>query len=420
MSTGAVSDPRTLAAARWLRILSGLLEFSLFAVVVVSVAALASVHPSAYIPLGVACIGIGLLIVLRAATVRTLKNILGARRFAFQGSDRAIALDTETSYGGRTWSFDLAQPAFPRPPLLFPGLLFLGWVVFQVIPMPASMVHLLRGGEVGPGFQPLTLSLPDTLRGLGFVAGAMILHLAAAAVFASRDSRERFRRVLAVLGMVLAFVGLMQVASGSPLIYGMYRPVDAPDLVSYGPFVNRNHFAGYMLMVIPMCLALLAHSYQRFARRVGGRTSVRTRFVTLASQEGTTFLYATVPVLVTIGALIATTSRGALLAFVISLAIAALSLRRGEVPAWLLGIAFAAMALSWFGLERLETRFETASDDAPGRTLVWKDALRRMGGQWLVGTGFNTFDRYSVSLISSSTGTSTNSRCDGAMPRRFM
>jgi O-antigen ligase len=375
LSTGAAADPRTLTAARWLRAVSGL----------------ASVRPSAYVPLGIACIGIGFLLLLRALTVRILRGTLGAQRFSFQGFNHPITLAAGPSRGGRGWSFDLAQTAFPRAPLLVPGLVFLGWVVFQIVPMPATIIPLLRSGEVGPGWQPLTLSLPDTLRGLGFVAGALVLHMAAAAVFASGEPRERFRRMLAVLGLVLAFVALIQVASGSPLIYGMFRPLDQPELVSYGPFVNRNSFAGYMLMVIPMCLALLAHSFQRYARRVGGRTNLRNRVVSLATPEGTSFLYATVPVLATIGALIATMSRGALLAFAISLALAALSRRKGEIPAWLLAIGFATMALSWFGLERLEARFVTVSDDAPGRTLVWKDALGRMGGRWLTGWGFNTF-----------------------------
>ena len=49
------------------------------------------------------------------------------------------------------------------------------------------------------------------------------------------------------------------------------------------------------------------------------------------------------------------------------------------------------MALSWFGLERLEIRFQNAPLDAPGRTLVWKDSLARMEGRWLHGAGFNAF-----------------------------
>lgn len=380
MATEAFStEPEKLAIARRLRAVCATLEFTLFAIVGTSVAALASVRASAYIPLGIACLGVALLILLRAATLRTLQGILGRQRRAFQFSN------------GSVWSIDLATPAFPKPPLLLPGIVFLGWAGFQLLPLPAAIISLLRAGEVGAEWQSLTLATSDTLRGLGFLAGALVLHVAAGAVFANPESRARFRRFLAVLGALVTFAALIQQASGSPLIYGVFAPIEAPKQVSYGPFVNRNHFAGYLLMVIPMCMALMARSYKRYARHLGERTGMKHHVVAMGSREGTALLYATVPVLVALGGLIASTSRGAQLAFVISMAVAALSIRKGEVPTWLLALAFTGMTLSWFGLERLEARYMMAEADAPARTLVWKDALGRMDGRWLTGTGFNSF-----------------------------
>ena len=54
------------------------------------------------------------------------------------------------------------------------------------------------------------------------------------------------RTLLAWLGFVLAFVGLVQLASGTWLIYGLFQP-DAHSL-HFEPFWNRNHYASYMLM----------------------------------------------------------------------------------------------------------------------------------------------------------------------------
>ena len=112
----------------------------------------------------------------------------------------------------------------------------------------------------------------------------------------------------------------------------------------------------------------------------------------LASPDGIRLVYSLVPPLATISALIATTSRGALLAFAVSLVLAAVGLRRARgVPAWALAIGCVAMAFSWYGLERAEARFRMLSDDTPGRSLVWKDSLARMHGRWLTGSGFNSF-----------------------------
>jgi O-antigen ligase len=114
--------------------------------------------------------------------------------------------------------------------------------------------------------------------------------------------------------------------------------------------------------------------------------------VGLQSREGTRLLYAALPPLVGIGALLASTSRGGILAFFAALALAAAGVRaRRGTPAWAAALVFAAMALTWFGLERLEVRFLRAPDDAPGRTVVWKESVQSMPGRWLTGYGFNTF-----------------------------
>jgi O-antigen ligase len=114
--------------------------------------------------------------------------------------------------------------------------------------------------------------------------------------------------------------------------------------------------------------------------------------VNLSTSEGVSLINAAVPALAAVVALIATTSRGALLAFAVGLVLTRLGLRRrGGVPAWALAVAFVVMAVSWFGLERLGIRFNETSADAPGRTAVWRDSLGRMDGRWLTGTGFNTF-----------------------------
>ena len=93
-----------------------------------------------------------------------------------------------------------------------------------------------------------------------------------------------------------------------------------------------------------------------------------------------------------VGALIATLSRGTLLAFAGALAIAAVALlSRHGLRGWSFAAAFTILGLSWFGLDRIETRMRRAVADAPGRTIIWKDTLERMGGRWMGGTGFNTF-----------------------------
>jgi O-antigen ligase len=231
----------------------------------------------------------------------------------------------------------------------------------------------------------------DTGRGLVFLLSALALHVAAAGVLAEREARERFRRLVAALGFAISLVAIVQLGAGARRIYGVFTPEENGLL--FGPFVNRNHFAGYALMVVPTCLALLGHAYRRYDDRAGEAPNLRRRLVALTSRQGTGLLYSALPASVTIAALVATTSRGALTAFVVSLGLAGVGLRRRDrgVPPWAIGAAFVAMAVAWFGVERLETRFRLTPADAPGRTIVWRDTLGRMTGHWLDGAGFNTF-----------------------------
>ena len=126
---------------------------------------------------------------------------------------------------------------------------------------------------------------------------------------------------------------------------------------------------------------------------MGDSPNARRSLVGLQTREGTRLVYAALPPLLGIGALLASTSRGGILAFFAALALAAAGVRaRKGTPAWAAALVFAAVALTWFGLERLEVRFVKASDDAPGRTVVWRESLQAMhGSRWVTGYGFNAY-----------------------------
>jgi O-antigen ligase len=372
-----VSTQGVLRLARGLRALDRVLEGLLWLVIAGSVSAMGAVHPWAYASLWGAAAGIGLLLIVRSLLITRLGRVLGRRPFAFHLSGRWLVVEPSPEYPDQGWGLDLRRSLALRAPLLLPGVAFLLWVVVELLP-------------IGPGRRPLTASVEATERGLAFVASLLVLHLAATVVFERREARERFRRFVAVLGLALGLEALLQLASGTTRIYGFYKPLEYGAI--FGPFVNRNHFAGYMLMVTFTTFGLLARAVRRYRRRLGPHSNLRRRMVALSTPEGTRLLYVLVPAAVAVASLVATTSRGGLGAFLAGLVIASHGVwRRQAVPVWGLAVAFLLTALSWFGTERLGIRLNEATADAPGRTLVWKDSLARMSGHWLTGTGFNTF-----------------------------
>jgi hypothetical protein len=389
-----------MTAARALRVLSAVLLGGLALLVTGSVLAFGSVYHWAHAPLFYATVALALLALARTATVMYLRRRLGRSRFSFHSSGRWLVLDVEEPYGIRTWSFDLDRPLIPIPPLVLPGLLFAIWVVIQMIPLPTSVANALSGAEVLPGaeastdWRTVTVSWSQTATGLTFLCWALVLHGVAAIALARHADQKRFRRFVAVLGLVLGAYALVQMATGTRRVYWFWKPLQGQGEFIFGPFINRDHFGFYMLMVTPIAFGVLAEAYRRYRMRVGARANVRRQMITLSSPAGLSLMYASVPALAAVGALIATTSRGALLAFLASLAVATIFLaRRRGLAAGVVAMVLTIAVLSWFGLARIHQRMNAAAGDASGRTMVWEDTLQRMGGRWFAGSGLNTFDR---------------------------
>ena len=375
-SPSTVSSPEILGAARRVRALQWTLEAVLAVVVVGSVLAFGSVHEPAYRTLWIASLVALAVALVRAVAVRALRERVGAHRVALHRSRRWLVIDPRGENAGHGWSINLRAQSLPHGPLLLPGLAMAALAVAQLVP--------LFGG-------PATLSPEATRRGLAFVLAFVAIHHAAAAALMVRAARQRLRRLVAWLGALLAFVALAQAASGTELVYGFFAPYEGG--MPFGPFVNRNHFAGYMLLVIPVALCGLGEAWQAYRQRLGLNPNTRRRIVTLATNEGSRLLDSLLPALASIAALFATTSRGAILAFFAGLVLAAIGLRaRRGTPAWAAALVFVAVALAWFGLERLEVRFARAADDRPGRTVVWNESLALMKGpRWATGYGLDAY-----------------------------
>ncbi len=371
-----VSSPDIVRQARVARALSEVLEASVWAIVAASVAAFGSVHHWAYAPLWIGCFVAAGVALARAVAVSGLRQRLGRHLVAFHASGRWLVVDPHPSDRALGWAIDLDERAFPRGPLLFPAVAFLALCLLQLVPLP--------GG-------PVTLSPEATRRGITFVVAFLLLHQAAAVAFSHPAARRRFRKMAAWLGAALALVALVQLATGTRRIYGFFESLEGGQ--PYGSFVNRNHFAGYMLLVLPISLGLLADAWRAYSRRVGESANARRSLVGLQTREGTALVYAALPPFLGIGALLASTSRGGILAFFAALALAAVGVRsRRGAPAWAAALVFATVSLTWFGLERLEVRFLRAPDEAPGRTVVWRESFAAMrGSRWLTGYGYDTF-----------------------------
>jgi O-antigen ligase len=175
--------------------------------------------------------------------------------------DRAIAggmlvalIFTALAFGANeAWSVGLFE--------LLIALLLLLWAVKWVkekavkITMPATVWPLVGLCAFGLA-QTFGLSLDrEATRGattaIFFMLAAFII---AANFFATRQHMTLLVNVLVVFGMALAVFALVQYFTFEGKIYWV-RPTAS---LAFGPFPNRNHYAGYLEMLAPLPFALIA------------------------------------------------------------------------------------------------------------------------------------------------------------------
>jgi O-antigen ligase len=267
-------------------------------------------------------------------------------------------------------------------------------ILLQLVPLPPALLRVLSPGShafysemslVPIGWRPVTVNPADTARGFAFLAGMSLLY---AAVFREFD-HERWRRRLAgtvvLTACAMTFAALVQAASAEPTrIYGLWKP--RWDWGVFGPYVSRNHFAGYLAMAIPVTVGFAAES----ARHVG-RSWRHRRFGWLALGEpaGIATLRRGAAAMVLMVGLLASHSRGGLLAFgAASLALIAL-LRRWRAILLPL-VAGVVIGLFWVDVGATRRAFETRGLQQ-SRLELWSDAARMIPRFPLLGAGFNAF-----------------------------
>ncbi|TMB94933.1 MAG: O-antigen ligase family protein, partial [Chloroflexi bacterium] len=202
------------------------------------------------------------------------------------------------------------------------------------------------------------------------------------------------------MGTLISVLGIVQRVTWNHRLYWIGPEIEGG--APFGPFVNRAHFAGLMVVIVPMALALV------IARGPGGRRHRRRRptWIDRLRERNSTETDATrlIPFLVLAvgGAALVSGSRGgavALLAALLAMTVGSLAHGRswsGWAARLALGSVLIVLAGVWIGgdivygtVERLAG--ELGRPEESSRLLVWADALRLWRAAPMVGTGFATF-----------------------------
>lgn len=280
----------------------------------------------------------------------------------------------------------------------------LGAIVLQLVPLPTALVSLISPARVEfartsalrpelPSFVPLTLDPASTLHALLAACAFAGTFWAARTIFAQRGIRTVITG-LAWTAIVLVIVAFAQAATGTDLVYGVWRPYDE-GARPLGPFVNRNHFGTWSLLVFFMCLGCL--QWRRAAGSPPRGWSWRARLAHALDGRSLVLALAMVLLVLVVGF---GASRSTLLAlaggagYVAATAPGGYGLRRTSVRTAALGLSGLLLLAAYADVNRLLSRVdETRQLGLSQRVAIWRDTLRVIHDFPLAGAGAGAFSK---------------------------
>ncbi|MEJ2697008.1 MAG: O-antigen ligase family protein [Candidatus Sulfobium sp.] len=286
-----------------------------------------------------------------------------------------------------------------------PLLLFLSYAIVQIIPLPPPVLKLLSpgawslyretawtGGHAGWGSISICrkATVSEFFRFTSYAAAYFIT----VQVLARKEMLKKTVSTVILLGSVVAFFAILQYIIPNGKIYWL-RGLTYPG-TPFGPYVNRDHYAGLMEMIFPVVFGffLLSRPYTEYG-------SFRERMTEAFNQKGTN-----VHILLGLSSVLIATSvflslsRGGIISLSLSmiffcLLVAKKRKRSNRALVIIVILAFILSASGWFGWGPILEKFRNLRDGQGAisnlRFDIWRDCVNIVRQFPLTGTGFGTF-----------------------------
>lgn len=284
------------------------------------------------------------------------------------------------------------------------GVFIMGGIV-QVIPLPLSFIKgispatykfwLLTGRRALSSWSSFSLYPGLTGMELLKIFSYMIIFVILIGYRPHNKPRSVFisRLIMAIIitGFVISVAGIMQKYTSPKIIFGL-RSIKYGN--PFGPFVNRNHFAGYIIMVIPLVLGMLLSG-----QNSPGRRTFRSRII---ESDPRRILLVFISV-VMVAALLLSLSRGGIVSLILSsiyfLFFASryrLVTKKQILYSLVILLITLVIIFICFDIGPLVRRFHTMNPDLEGRQVrlvLWQDTSRIFMDFPVLGTGLGTFKK---------------------------
>lgn len=304
----------------------------------------------------------------------------------------ATSLALTTAAAVRGWDLRVPIPIWAAVAL--PAL-----ATLQLVPLPRALHFLLAPGSaavwhptepaavavLGPGPHPISIWPEATVQSMALNAGLGLLTLLAAPAMRLRRLALGATVVVVSGGFLVAAYGVVARLLFADRLYGV---LPVPTVAPFGPFVSKNHFAGYVEMGALLALGLAVGLANEARRGPSFLSWIESRKAGVVVAAFGAFAAMSLSVLVSL-------SRGGFVSLSAGTLIFVF-LQRRRSKGFLLAVLAAALAalalLPPTARERI-LGLAGATHDRAGafRVSLWLDTLRLCASSPLLGQGFGSF-----------------------------
>jgi O-antigen ligase/tetratricopeptide (TPR) repeat protein len=287
-------------------------------------------------------------------------------------------------------------------------LLITALVAVQIMPLPAEWIARLspRTSQLLPlwsadgpaslgAWQTLSLMPHETTKSLAMALSYALLFIVVVGRIEDKTDAERLLKGVAISAAIMAAFGLVHYATTDGRFFWFYwHPHRLATQTLSGPFINRNHFADFLVLGLAPLLAWLLHATKNL--RAAGSTR---KGATTVKDSILIWAIGAAAVLVVAATLLSRSRGGAIAMLVAGAVLVAVCLLRGLADRHflygLLGLGVVVVGLlSIHGYDDIARRFDDFTEgsiddvDHDGiRRKVWAANIAAFEAGWISGAG---------------------------------
>lgn len=290
-------------------------------------------------------------------------------------------------------------------PGLIPLLLFLLFILLQIVPLPPMVIKWLSPHAFD--IHQTIWSLTDTEYGMTLSINPkatvlqffrystyVLYYILTVQLLKDKSMLQTTVLIIAFFGGLLAFSSILQFYLTEDMaLWFRHSPSNS---IVVGPYANHNHYAGLMEMMFPVVLGLFLF----YRPRIGNTSLIKGIAEMFAQEKANIHILIGASALLIVVSIFVSLSRGAMIStclalFLFTFLLLKRRINKSNTMLLIAVIMIAALTIGWFGWDQIFDRFASLKK-AQGviyesRLDFWKDTSSIIRSYPITGSGIGTF-----------------------------